>query len=333
MAVTWELAQPLFLQSGQTYYLTAASGGYSAPYSHVHFVPPGSTPLYADPNKEIGLPCDTGGYRWQLNTSAPYLSAEFGNGGGGGSPAADAVASLHYQGTTRVRVLPVRYDPILHSRGGIRLSELGGDSWAPDGVTNLSKNLGQRMSQITRGYTVIDVLPTVVLDKFPPRRTGNHLGGGGDVTWTETQFLAAWEAGTLGQTNYFFQYNDFLDDPDVGPSITARIQNGEIEEVWLWGEKTSNWGEGALAGPSPQIYPNGPQIWREDWPYNAVIMGFNWQAPSRAPHAWLHRAEYSLWRWFPERPDGLMAHFSRLFVLTNPVPGSVGDSSPCLQCH
>ena len=76
-------------------------------------------------------------------------------------------------------------------------------------------------------------------------------------------------------------------------SICNRVNNGEVDEVWLWADQTGGFAEALMAGPSNQIYDtNGEPFVKNDCNKAIHIMGFNYEVwVDQAVHSMGHRGE------------------------------------------
>lgn len=61
-------------------------------------------------------------------------------------------------------------------------------------------------------------------------------------------------------------------------SVCSKVNQGLIDEVWLWADRTGGYWEAIMAGPADMIFStNGPEIIREDCELPISIMGFNYE--------------------------------------------------------
>lgn len=89
-----------------------------------------------------------------------------------------------------------------------------------------------------------------------------------------------------------FDYNALVDMHN----FCQKLNNNEIDEVWVWADRTGGFKESLMMGPSNQIfYINGEPIVRSDCNRAMYVMGFNYEVwVDQAMHSYGHRAEDTL---------------------------------------
>lgn len=198
-----------------------------------------------------------------------------------------------------VKVLVIAYDPFLEAFSGKRLSKYfeediyqgtQGDQ-SPSATTTKIMNTLEAESHGKIKYQMVESM--TVLDEWPL-----HLNG---QRYTDTQYLSEYNDHllnntpfTLGPVNYNFIIDSF--------NIDERINNGEIDEVWLWGGPGFGWGESAMAGNGAYPVNHDPILGVNTKPF--VLMGFNFErTENEALESYGHRME-----WIMKRVYGSM-HF------------------------
>ncbi|MBU0976558.1 MAG: hypothetical protein ABIE03_02100 [Patescibacteria group bacterium] len=104
--------------------------------------------------------------------------------------------------------------------------------------------------------------------------------------------------GNTPQNNGKADYNEIIDMFN----ICQKVNDGTIDEIWVWADDNGNLGEASIAGPANRIFNiNGSVIKREDCNKPVVIMGFNYEREAKeAVHDFGHRME----RTIPKLVDG-----------------------------
>lgn len=89
-----------------------------------------------------------------------------------------------------------------------------------------------------------------------------------------------------------FDYNALVDMHN----LCQKVNNNEIDEVWVWADRTGGFWESITMGPSNQVYYiNGDPIVRNDCQRALYVMGFNYEVwVDQAMHSYGHRSEDTL---------------------------------------
>jgi hypothetical protein len=170
-----------------------------------------------------------------------------------------------------VKVLVVTFDPVLESRNGVRLHTYGG--W--NDPATLSAGYLQDIQAAAGGKMKFQIVDWKDIDAVVPA-----VGGG----YTEDTYLGildaakAWEAqgnggwwGYPGWINYSFDYNGFVQTYN----IPARVEAGEVDEVWVFAHPYAGMYESQMIGRTA-FFCNSSPIYRSD-SRNFIVMGFNYE--------------------------------------------------------
>lgn len=141
-----------------------------------------------------------------------------------------ASATLAENPAVPINLLVVIYDPIIKSRGGGRLHEVMG--WQDPNV--LTDQLVNDFRIASHGLARYKVVQRIMRDEWPL-----HLNG---RRYTDELYLEETAAGnwTLGPGDYLAIIAD--------NAIRQKVNQGRVDEVWLWGGPGFGWWESAMAG-------------------------------------------------------------------------------------
>jgi len=158
------------------------------------------------------------------------------------------------------KVLMITHDPVLHSKQGQTLKQYF--NW------NDSQSLAQAYIEDVRwasyGYANYEVVEHIIVDGYPIKQDG--------FCYDEQSYLKAWEKRTFHDpdgVNYRKLVQEF--------QIIERVNNGEIDEVWLFGHPYGGYYESIMCGPDA-FWCNAPPLsGTEHAKRRFVIMGFNFE--------------------------------------------------------
>ncbi|HYF14483.1 MAG TPA: Ig-like domain-containing protein [Phycisphaerales bacterium] len=205
------------------------------------------------------------------------------------------------------RVLLFIFDPVMENFGGQRLHAVYG--W--DDPVALANQV--RLDFLTSSHGKVDfqIVETVIADEHPRFQDG--------FRHTDESFAAAWAVRDFH--NSTFDYVHFGQTHNLG----ARVDAGEIDEVWVYAPPIAGMWEAAMAGQGA--------YWVNGVPYPAaggqrafVIMGWNYErGVGEAIHSWGHRAESTMadkvyGQWCQSRCNT----WSRFALLDQHAPGLGG---------
>lgn len=195
-----------------------------------------------------------------------------------------------------VRLLVIIYNQVLENYGGVKVSQYF--NWNdPDVLTN---QLVADSLVFTHGTVKYEVVERIERDEWPLHTNGQRYND--DLYVQETQ-AGNW---TLGPGDYNAIIND--------NGIEQKVNEGKVDEVWLWSGPGLGWWESTMAG-------NGA-YWINGTPVTGVnskafvIMGLNFERGlAEASESYGHRTEniinrvynYS-WNYHYEGGVGFVAH-------------------------
>ncbi len=165
---------------------------------------------------------------------------------------------------TRSRVLAIIHNPRLPEAGRRPLSQALG--WHdPD---DLARRYAAAVLVGSHGLAEFEVVDRIEVDGFPVKADG--------FVYTPESYLACWRRRAGFHQPDGVDYHRLLDEFDV----TAQVEGGRIDEVWLFGFPYAGYYESLMAGPgavwcnAPPLRPGG----RSPAPRRRfVIMGFNYE--------------------------------------------------------
>lgn len=208
-----------------------------------------------------------------------------------------------------VKALLFVFDPVFEGRGGLPRSQAFG--WGdPEALT---QQVVADLEASSHGRLQYEVVETVVVDDFPVFKDGYR--------YDEAAYEQAWSTGVWHEAG--FDYARFIADLN----LAARVERGEIDEVFLYGAPGDGFWESTMAGDGGYWCNSGPV---EGVPSERlfVLMGWNYErGVAEALHSWGHRAEsimrHHYGEWLPNRENTWNA-----FTLQDrqvPDEGSIGN--------
>lgn len=188
--------------------------------------------------------------------------------------------------TTR-RVLMITHNPVLRSQGSQTVKQFF--RW------NEPDDLAQRYIQDVRyasyGYANYEIAERLVVDGYPLKRDG--------FRYDERSYLEVWKNRSFHQpdgVDYLQLVREFR--------MIEKINDGLIDEVWLFGHPYGGYFESIMAGPGA-FWCNAPPLHgTEQAARRFVIMGFNFERGVGEMLEDLgHRAESMMERAWANVPD------------------------------
>lgn len=171
------------------------------------------------------------------------------------------------------RVLLYCFDPIMENKGGLRQHDAYSDFRDPVG---LASQVASTLSTDSHGMAQYQIVDTKVVDAHPYFADG--------FQHTDATFDSAWRARDFH--NATFDYARFVRENN----IVARIESGDLDEVWIYAGPINGMYESAMAGDGA-YWINGiaPGIASKR---AFVMMGWNFERRvGEAIHSFGHRAE------------------------------------------
>ena len=212
-----------------------------------------------------------------------------------------------------VKVLSLNFDPIIPAEGK-RLHAVCG--W--NDPRRLAREYVAAVAEASHGRVRYRIVEWRDVDTFHPKVDG--------FTYTPQGYLTAW------RTRKGFHDPDAADYPrtfrDFG--VLARVDRGEIDEVWFFGGPYFGYSESAMAGPRA-FYINGEVYDKVPSRRPFVIMGFNYErGAAEMLHDLCHRTESTLSRiyggWKADELTTNWARFAANYAQSNGV-------AACGTCH
>lgn len=206
----------------------------------------------------------------------------------------------------RAKVLLYAMNPIMENFGGLRMHEVYG--WKHPLV--LAERVRQDLLASSHGRAVYEIVETVHADEYPIFQDGfQHDDESFASDWADRIFH-----------NSTFDYVRWCNERGIG----ARVDAGEIDEVWLYAPPIGGMWESCMAGRGA-YWINGVPYPEAGGERAFVIMGWNFErGVGEAIHSWGHRAEsimvHSYGSWTPDRSNT----WSRFALLDRDAPGLGG---------
>lgn len=151
-------------------------------------------------------------------------------------------------------------NPILPSEGGGRMSQVLGWNDPDTLVTSLIADL----HAASNGYVNYEVAERVVVDDFPPLEDG--------FVYTGAEFMSCWRTGSGFHQPGEVDYNRLVADHH----LTEKINQQDIDEVWVCGFPYAGFYESRMAGPAA-FWCNAPPLGGVPVSRRFIIMGFSFE--------------------------------------------------------
>ena len=212
-----------------------------------------------------------------------------------------------------VDVLVLNFDPVVPGHGGQRVHSILG--WA--NPATLAAQYEQAVFEVSGGEINYNVVEWRDLDHIPTKTDG--------FAYTPTEYVQKWQQGGPWHDPDGSNYETIMAQQAV-PSL---IDNGTIDEVWMFGGPYFGFWESAMAGPrsfsiNGGVYSNVPS----SKPF--AIMGFSYERElAEMLHNLGHRTEASLARafggWNIENPQTDWDRFTANYAQTTQGPYGLGS--------
>src|SRR4051794_39593287 len=162
------------------------------------------------------------------------------------------------EGPVRPKVLLLTYDPVVSSEGGKRLSQIC--RW--NDPARLTRDYIADVQACSGGFVRCRIVEDRVLDAFPLKKDGFH--------YTEATYLQAFRAGKGWHEPDAIDYLAIAQEFD----LAKRVNQGEIDEVWIQAMPYSGLYESTMAGKGAYEC-NSPPLAGVAAERIFVTMGFN----------------------------------------------------------
>ncbi len=208
----------------------------------------------------------------------------------------------------RPRVLLITYNPTTRSEAGKTLTQVLG--WHD--VEELTRGFIADLRECSGGFLQYEIVQRIEADAWPVKLDG--------FRYDEANFLQCWRDGTGWHDPDAVDYEAILADFD----LLARIESGQIDEVWLFAFPFAGFYESIMVGPGA-FWCNAPPLPRtEGISRRFVIMGFNYErGVGPMLESYGHRVESLLrhtWRHSHNRRN----LWERFILYDKKAPGKAG---------
>jgi hypothetical protein len=209
---------------------------------------------------------------------------------GGGQPVQPVLPADNTTEPARIltsHVLLVVYDPVMDG-AGTKLSKE--QHWnRPDDLAN---TYIQDLLEVSSGLARYEVVQRVELNEFPALTDG--------FRYTPQTFQAALNRTQPAHQPQYASYQALL----TGLNVIPRIENREIDEVWLMGFPYAGFYESTMGGAGGFWCNSPPQAWSTGCRRRFVVMGFNYErGVGEMLHSFGHRCESCIGQVFSKLPD------------------------------
>jgi len=163
-------------------------------------------------------------------------------------------------GSVTRRVMVIDFNPVIESQGNKKIRDLKG--WA--NPVPLESQYINDVKIASGGYLNYQiVLRKGDLDQYPTKNNG--------YVFTDEEYLSALNSPT-DNARAIINYNKVLNDYEV----CQKLNNNEIDELWLWGGPWFGYYEVTMTGPSA-FYTNSSPFSGNSCNKNMIVMGFSYE--------------------------------------------------------
>ncbi|MBI5670196.1 MAG: hypothetical protein HZC41_19545 [Chloroflexi bacterium] len=208
------------------------------------------------------------------------------------------------------KVLMVTHNPVLHTQGGRTVK----DYFRWNDPNDLATDYIEDVRWASYGYANYVIVERMVADGFPVKADG--------FRYDEASYLQAWRDRSFHQpdgVDYLALVREF--------EMIEKINDGAIDEVWLFGHPYGGYYESIMAGPGAFWCNAPPLVGTERAARRFVIMGFNFERGVGEMLEDLgHRAEsmlHRVWNGVPKNAN-LWERFTR-YDKTHPGKAECGN--------
>jgi hypothetical protein len=158
------------------------------------------------------------------------------------------------------RVLLINYDPIVESERGQKLTQVLG--W--NDVDRLCRDYIADLRECSDGFLDYEIVQRVDVDAWPLKVDG--------FRYDDRTFLQNWRTRQGWHQPDTVDYEAIIQDFD----LLARVNAGQIDEVWLFAFPYAGFYESIMVGPGA-FWCNSRPMARDNVNRRFVIMGFNYE--------------------------------------------------------
>lgn len=154
----------------------------------------------------------------------------------------------------------ISHNPIVHAAGGRKLSELL--AWnAPE---RLAQAYAADVHEASHGYVTYEIVERIEVNAFPVKADG--------FVYSLENYQKHWHTKTGWHQPDLVDYGRLLAEFQ----IINRLNDGHIDEVWLFGFPYAGYYESIMVGPGA-FWCNAPPLEDRQANRRFVIMGFNYE--------------------------------------------------------
>jgi hypothetical protein len=215
-----------------------------------------------------------------------------------------------------VKVLVLNYDPIVPKAGGGTERLHAALKW--EDPQKLAEQYIADLEKATAGSVRLKIVDWRNLDQIPSKKDG--------FKYSTEAYLKCHQAGKGWHERDAVDYARVV----VENKVDELVDNGSVDEVWLFGGPYFGYWESAMAGPR-SFYINGGPVRGIECKRPFVIMGFNYErGVAEMLHSLCHRVESTMARFSGGwQSDNLTTHWARFAANTKQSNGQAG----CGSCH
>jgi hypothetical protein len=213
-----------------------------------------------------------------------------------------------------IRVQVLNFDPFIPQRDSQRVHTVFG--W--NDPRALAEGYRQAVDEASGGFIRYEIVDWQDLDVFPPKVDS--------FQYTPEAFVTCWEDRETCHDPDGIDYPRMLDDYGV----PRRIDDGSIDELWIFGAPYFGFWESSMAGPGA-FYINGGVFDSVAVRHPFVIMGFSYErGVAEMLHNLCHRTEATMERIYGGwESDQLTTNWARFAANAHQSNGTSGVGS----CH
>jgi len=206
------------------------------------------------------------------------------------------------------KVLILNFDPIVRSQGGKTLRQVC--RW--NDPQPLTEGYIADLAECSKGYVRYQVTEWQDVDAFPAKEDG--------FRYAENTYLQSWADRSGWHRPDTVDYGAIFRDFDV----PQRINQGEIDEVWLWGFPYAGYWESTMAGAGA-YFCNSSAVEGIEATRIFVTMGFNYErGVGEMLESFGHRAESILRHVFGSWEPNERHAWNRFTLYDSVAPGRSG---------
>lgn len=184
--------------------------------------------------------------------------------------------------TLNIKVMVINYDPIIKSEGNRRLHEVC--KWNDPHV--LAKGYANDLKECSGRYANFQIVEWVDADFFPAKLDG--------FQYTVESYMECYRKWSGWHEPDGVDYKAIIADY----KLDKRVENGEIDEVWLFGAPFLGFWESTMAGEG-SYFCNSSPVPDVNCSKIFIIMGFNYErGVGEMLEDFGHRTESIMWHVF-----------------------------------